>query len=145
VSNCLPVARNRAYRSRWLWLPAAAVSLVAQGAGVLTYEATRPVPKPLLTLRITDGAAEWDFSGIDAKPAAKTSLTVVAGEKDKIELATTSGTILPQSGQQVILPDRPQSVVVLITTPDGAQWRKRVDVKPQKDIQLAATYSPSCG
>lgn len=139
------MARTRAYRSRWLWLPAAAISLTAQGAAILTYAVTRPEPKPLLTLRITDGAAAWDYSGINAKPAPKTSLTVVTGDKDKIEVTTPAGTILPQSGQQVILPDRAQSVVIVVTTPEGAQWRKRVEVKPQQDMQLSATYTPSRG
>jgi len=43
--------RKRAYRSRWLLAPAVAVSLTAQGAVYVAYEATRPTPKPSLSIR----------------------------------------------------------------------------------------------
>jgi hypothetical protein len=46
------VARTRAYRSRWLWIPAAVISATAQGTAIVTYQATRPTPKPLLTIRL---------------------------------------------------------------------------------------------
>ncbi len=46
------VPRSRAYRSRWLWLPALAVSATAQGTALYTYEATRPIPQPVLTIHM---------------------------------------------------------------------------------------------
>jgi TonB family protein len=139
------VARTRAYRSPWLWVPAAAISLTAQGAAVLTYEVTRPTPKPLLTVRLTDGASSWDFNGTDTKPSEKTSLVVVAGEKDKIEVDTDAGKLEAASGQQILLPARKQLVTVAITTPEGAVWRHTVDIKPQQQSTVSASYTPSRG
>jgi TonB family protein len=51
--------RTRAYRSRWLLVPALAISATAQGTAFITYAATRPTPKPLLTIRLTgDGGGQ---------------------------------------------------------------------------------------
>jgi len=47
------VRTRRAYRSRWLWVPAAAVSITAQASAVGAFIATRPEPKPSLTIRLT--------------------------------------------------------------------------------------------
>ncbi len=57
MSNWGPVPRIRAYRSSWLWIPAVAISATAQSTVILTYEATRPTPKPLLTIRL-DGEGD---------------------------------------------------------------------------------------
>ena len=53
MSHLGPVARTRAYRSPWLWIPALAISATAQGTAVVVYEATRPAPKPRLTIRLS--------------------------------------------------------------------------------------------
>lgn len=145
MSNWGPVARTRAYRSRWLWAPAVAVSLTAQGAAVLTYEVTRPVPKPVLTVRLTDGAASWAFGGIDSKASDRTSLVVDAGEKDKIEVETDAGKLQAAPGQQILLPARAQMVTVAITTPEGATWQHTVEIKPQFASTISAAYTPSRG
>ena len=57
MSNWGPVARTRAYRSRWLWIPAVAISATAQGTAIITYAVTRPIPKPSLTIRLDDAAS----------------------------------------------------------------------------------------
>jgi TonB family protein len=57
MSNWGPVERTRAYRSRWLWVPALVISATAQGTAIITFEATRPTPKPWLTIRL-DGLGE---------------------------------------------------------------------------------------
>lgn len=44
--------RTRAYRKRWLLLPAIGLSLTAQGAAFTAYVVTRPVPVPRLSIRI---------------------------------------------------------------------------------------------
>jgi len=51
------VVRTRAYRSRWLWVPAVVISASAQGGAYIAYEVTRPEPKPRLTIRL-DGLGE---------------------------------------------------------------------------------------
>lgn len=53
MSDLGPVARMRAYRSPWLWIPALAISATAQGTALVVYEATRPVPQPRLTIRLS--------------------------------------------------------------------------------------------
>ncbi|MDB4954255.1 MAG: hypothetical protein JWO36_1824 [Myxococcales bacterium] len=49
--------RTRAYRRRWLWVPALVFSATAQGTAIVTYEVTRPAPKPWLTIRL-DGLGD---------------------------------------------------------------------------------------
>jgi TonB family protein len=51
------VVRTRAYRSRWLWVPAVVLSLTAQGGAYIAYEVTRPEKLPRLTIRL-DGLGE---------------------------------------------------------------------------------------
>ncbi|NVB78915.1 MAG: hypothetical protein HOV81_11005 [Kofleriaceae bacterium] len=46
------VPTRRAYRSRWLWVPAVVVSVTAQSGALVVYEATRPEPLPRLTIRL---------------------------------------------------------------------------------------------
>ncbi len=46
------MARARAYRSRWLLLPAVATSLTAQAAAFIAWEVTRPTPQPSLSIRM---------------------------------------------------------------------------------------------
>ncbi len=57
MSHWVPVVRTRAYRSRWLWVPAVVLSASAQGAAYIAYEVTRPVPKLRLTIRL-DGLGD---------------------------------------------------------------------------------------
>ena len=57
MSHSDAVPRQRAYRSHWLWIPALIISSLAQGAILVTYEATRPIPDPVLTIRL-EGAGD---------------------------------------------------------------------------------------
>ena len=52
MSNWGPVVRTRAYRSRWLWVPAVVASVTTQAGAVITYQLTRPEPQPRLTIRL---------------------------------------------------------------------------------------------
>jgi len=52
------VARSRSYRRRWLLVPTLAVSSIAQGGAIITYQVTRPPPKPTLTIRLVGEIAE---------------------------------------------------------------------------------------
>ena len=47
------MAKPRAYRRRWLLLPAVLISFTAQSSVLVAYEYTRPTPKPFLTIRLT--------------------------------------------------------------------------------------------
>ena len=51
------MVRTRAYRSRWLWVPAVVISATAQGGAYIAYEASRPEPLPRLTIRL-DGLGD---------------------------------------------------------------------------------------
>ncbi|MBV8761328.1 MAG: TonB family protein [Deltaproteobacteria bacterium] len=106
---------------------------------------TRPTPKPTLTIRLLDGAAEWDYAGVETSPGDRTSLTVATGEHEKIEIATAAGTLIPAPGQQVLLPDRKQHVTVTITAQDGAVWTRGLELFPKKQAVLTTTYTPSRG
>ena len=97
MSNWVPVVRTRAYRSRWLWVPAAVVSVTAQGSAVAAYLVTRPIPKPLLTIRLAgegDGQVLVTRNGdvapilrcakarcaVEVAPGTKVTLQAVTGE-----------------------------------------------------------------
>jgi hypothetical protein len=87
-----------------LFLPAAAVSLTAQAAAIYTYEATRPIPLPVLTLRLDDAAATWDFELGVRDEAQATSLDIVAPKDFKIAVRTSDGTLLGTTTQKFTLP-----------------------------------------
>jgi len=144
MSNWMPVARTRAYRSRWLWIPAVAISATAQSTAVITYQVTRPKPRPSLTIRLDDAAASWDFS-LDGKPATASSLTVHAPRDAKISVATDHGTLLATTTQRFDLADTDHAVHVTVTTPDGASWTRRIELKAAQDTQLEVDYTPSRG
>ncbi|MGE5187359.1 MAG: TonB family protein [Acidobacteriota bacterium] len=138
------MARTRAYRSRWLWIPAVAASATAQSTAVITYELTRPEPKPSLTIRLDDSAASWDYA-LDAQAAQTTVLDVHAPKDFKIRVATTSGDLLATTAQRFDLPGKDRSVRVVVTSPDGEEWTKNVDVAPDHATRLDVTYTPARG
>jgi len=91
------VAKPRAYRSRWLLVPAVAVSLTAQGTAFAIYELTRPIPKPYLSVklsgegegqvlvtRVTDGAVllrcSKESCGMELPEGTDVRLTAVLGD-----------------------------------------------------------------
>jgi TonB family protein len=91
------VVRTRAYRSRWLWVPAAVVSITAQASAVAAYVLTRPLPKPSLTIRLA-GEGEGQVlvtrvgdtapilrcakerCSVELEPGTQVTLTAVLGE-----------------------------------------------------------------
>jgi TonB family protein len=91
------VRSPRAYRSRWLWVPAAATSITAQVGAVGAYVATRPEPKPSLTIRLSgegDGQilvtrvgdvapllrCAKERCSVELPPGTQVTLTAVLGE-----------------------------------------------------------------
>jgi hypothetical protein len=91
------VRTRRAYRSRWLWVPAAAVSITAQASAVGAYIVTRPEPQPRLTIRL-EGEGEGQVlvtrvgdqapllrcakarCSVELAPGTQVKLTAVLGE-----------------------------------------------------------------
>ena len=59
------VRRSRRYRSPAVPFLAVAVSVTAQGAALVTFSATRPVPLPVLSIRLDDGASQWEYEITD--------------------------------------------------------------------------------
>ena len=140
MSNWLPVARARAYRSRWLWVPAVAISATAQSTAILAYQATRTPPKPLLTIRLDDAGASWDYE-LNRTPSKTPALTVNTPGDFGITvegLAVTSGT-------RVAMPRAGEAVHVVVTAPDGTTWTKRIESEKGQDTQLTVVYTPSRG
>lgn len=91
------MARPRAYRRRWLLVPAVAISLTAQGSVLAVYQLTRPIPQPYLSVKLTgegegqvlvtrvsDGAVLLRCSkercGIEVPTGTELRLTAIVGE-----------------------------------------------------------------
>ena len=85
MSNSRPVVRTRAYRSRWLWVPAVVCSATAQGAAFIAYQVTRPEPQPLLTIRL-DGMGDGQV--LVTKVGDTAPLLRCAKAKCSVELPT---------------------------------------------------------
>jgi TonB family protein len=113
---------------------------------VVGYELTRPIPKPILTIRLDDAAASWDYdvtnqAGTGARPVVK-----VTGPKGfKVELTTPAGDLVGSIPQRFELSERAGDVRITVTTPDGAVWSKRVEVKPKQETDIAVGFTPSRG
>ena len=114
------MARSRRYRSPWLWVPAIAISGFAQAAAVLTYQYTRPVAQPFLTIRLDDAAASWDASALVHEPsngASKTTLKLVSASASgfKIAVGVPGGQYFGNVPQVFELPEKDTDVPVTIT------------------------------
>jgi TonB family protein len=144
MSNWGPVARTRAYRSRWLWIPAVAASLTAQGAAVVVYQATRPIPKPYLTIRLDDAAVSWDYA-VDTRVAETTALVVHPPKGAKIKIATGAGEMIANETQRFELPDTTKIVHVTVTSADGETWTRSIDVHAKQETSLEVDYTPARG
>jgi TonB family protein len=144
MSHWGPVARTRAYRSRWLWAPAVAASVTAQGAAFVAYVETRPTPLPSLTIRLDDAAASWDFD-LGNQTAAGNALEVRAPTSFKIKVTSSAGDHLATSAQKFDLPANDKLVRVTVAAPDGTEWTRSVDVREGQLTHLDVSYTPSRG
>jgi TonB family protein len=147
MSNWGPVARTRAYRSQWLWVPAVAISGIAQGTALLTYEATRPIPKPHLTIRLDDAAANWDSDTTTNDRDGKTALKVVGAAISgfKVTVKLPNGQYFGNAPYRFELPDKDGSLAVTFTAADGTEWVKSVSVKSGKETMISVDYTPPRG
>ncbi len=120
------------------------MSLTAQGAAIYTYEATRPIPLPVLTLRLDDAAASWDFE-LGVRDEQTTSLDIVAPKDFKIAVRTSDGTLLGTTSQKFTLPAHDDLVHVAITATDGTTWTHQLEVKHAQTTVMAVSYVPARG
>jgi TonB family protein len=141
------VVRNRAYRSPWLWVPAVAISSIAQSAAVIAYQQTRPVPKPFLTIRLDDAAASWDANALVHERDGKTTLKIVSGSAAgfKIAVGVTGGQYFGNVPQVFDLPDHDADLPVTITAPDGQQFQKHFEIKQGQESLISIDYQPPRG
>jgi TonB family protein len=116
------------------------MSASAQGTALVAYEVTRPVPKPLLTIRLDDAAASWDYD-VQRQTAAQRAI-VVAIPKD-FQLAIDERPT--RNGETVALPAGGTGVHVKVTAPDGTSWTKRVEIAANEAAQVEVVYTPSRG
>lgn len=142
------MARKRAYRHPWLWVPALVVSVLAQTAALVAYSYTRKPRPPYLTVRLGDAAASWNAASSIAETVSATSLKIVttapqAGIAVAIALPglQTVGTV----PQRFDLPDRDARARVTLTAPDGSSWSSLVDIKTQRETVLTIDYAPARG
>ena len=146
------VRTTRAYRSRWLWVPAVVASVTAQSAAVLTYFATRPTPKPELTIRLGDAAASWSVD-LGSAPDQSTGLIVRTKETKQgrqarsfdIKVRTDAGVLSARSGERLALPNKDQAVQVTVNEPGGAVWTKTIRLKHNELTDAEVEFTPSRG
>jgi outer membrane biosynthesis protein TonB len=147
MSNWGPVARTRAYRSYWLWGPAALVSVMANGAGFITYEVTRTKPLPFVTIHLDDAASSWDSDTVMHERDGQTTLKVVGASISgfKLALKLPAGQYFGNAPYRFELPDKDTSVPVTITADDGTTWVRTVNVKAGQETLLSVDYTQARG
>jgi Gram-negative bacterial TonB protein C-terminal len=121
-----------------------ACSITAQGAAVVGYVATRPVPQPVLTIRLGDAASSWDFE-VASQDAADTAVSVVGPRGWKVVLTNPAGEIVGALPQRFRLADRDGDAHIAVTAPDGSVWSHRVAVTARHETQVAVDFTPSRG
>ncbi|TMQ07012.1 MAG: hypothetical protein E6J90_44625 [Deltaproteobacteria bacterium] len=136
--------RTRRYRSPGLLFLALAVSITAQSAAVVGYTLTRPIPPPTLTIRLDDAATSWEYD-VTSHPAAATAVKVDAPRGFKVTLATPAGEMVGAVSEPIQVSDRTEEVRITLTAPDGAQWSKRLPIKPRQETEVSIDYTPALG
>jgi outer membrane biosynthesis protein TonB len=137
------VVRSRRYRSPGFLL-ALGISITAQGAAVVGYVTTRPSPKPTLIVRLGEAAAAWDYE-ITEQAAAAASIRVDGPADYKLTLATPAGELAGLMSQPIRLAAHTSDARVTVVAPDGAQWTKKIAVKPGQETRVSVQYTPSLG
>ncbi len=111
---------------------------------MIAYQVTRPIPKPVLTIRLGEAASSWYFelSSHDDKSAA---LKVDGPKGFRVTLTTPAGELVGTIPQRFELPDRNGDARVTVTAPDGAIWSKKLQVKAKQETEVSVDYTPSRG
>jgi hypothetical protein len=113
---------------------------------VIGYELTRPIPKPILTIRLDDAAASWDYEvtnqdGTGSRPAIK----VTGATGVKVALTSPAGDLVGSIPQRFELAEGTGDVRVTVTAPEGAVWSKRIELKPKQETEVSVGFTPSRG
>ncbi|HMG57829.1 MAG TPA: hypothetical protein VK601_30215, partial [Kofleriaceae bacterium] len=138
------MVRSRRYRSPGLLLLALGLSITAQGAALVGYTLTRPVPNPTLTVRLDDSASHWDYE-ITERPGDAETVRVDGPRGFKLTLTTPAGEMAGAMSQPIQLSEHTRDARITLTGPDGAQWSKKIPVKPKQDTVVSVDYTPSLG
>jgi TonB family protein len=140
------VRRTRRYRRPGLIIPALALSVTAQSAALVGYELIRPIPRPVLTIRLDDAASSWNYAVTPHDdPSARPAIRVIGPAGFKVALQTPAGDLVGAIPQRFELSDGTSDVRVQVTAPDGAVWTKRIEVKPKQETEVAVEFTPSRG
>ncbi len=120
------------------------ISITAQGAAVVGYVVTRPTPRPTLTIHLGDAASSWDYE-LSEHPAAAAAVRVDGPEGFRLTLTTPAGEMVGAMSQPIAISERTLDARVTVTAPDGAQWSKKIPVKPRQETVVSLDYTPSLG
>ncbi len=117
---------------------------------MLTYEYTRPVARPFLTIRLDDAAASWDASALvhdSSNQAGKTTLKLVSASASgfKIAVGVPGGQYFGNVPQVFELPDKDTDVPVTITAADGTTFQKKFAIKTGQETLVSVDYTPPRG
>lgn len=124
---------------------------------MIGYELTRPIPSPVLTIRLGEAASSWDYEvitydepqGEDADKVGvarkATAVKVTGPEGFKVRLATPAGELVGAIPQRFELAGGIDSVRVTVTAPDGTAWSKRIQAPPHQETEVAVGFTPSRG
>src|SRR5262249_33706279 len=136
-------ARLRRYRSQGLIIPLA-ISVTAQGAALIGYEFVRPIPKPILTIRLDDAAPSWEFD-IASHDDPATAVKVSGPKGFKVTLSTAAGELVGQLPQRFEVSEHTSDVRIAVTAPDGTLWSRRISVPARQETAVALSYTPGRG
>lgn len=120
------------------------ISITAQGAALLGYVLTRPEPTPRLTVHLGDAASSWDFE-LSEHPASAAAVRVDGPKGFKVTLRTPAGEMAGAMSQSIQLAAHTLDARITVTAPDGAQWSKKIPVKPGHETVVSLDYTPSLG
>jgi hypothetical protein len=108
---------------------------------VIGFELTRPIPKPILTIRLNDAAASWDYevNNQDA-PGPRPAVNVTGPKGFKVALTSPAGDLVGSVPQRFELAEGTRDVRVTVTAPEGAVWSKRIDLKPKQETEVSVEF-----
>jgi TonB family protein len=116
--------RTRAYRKRWALVPALGISLFTQAGAVTAYFATRPVPLPILTVRVVgDGRHDGVVyvTGLKGEPprkcTAEARCRIAVPRGTELQLSTQTGEHVTFDGYSQVPMRTPAALVPILGDP----------------------------
>jgi len=111
---------------------------------VVGYVLTRPIPSPVLTIRLDDAASSWDFE-LSSLEAQETALKVVGPKGFKVTLTNPAGELVGTLPQRFRLADHDGDARIAVTAPDGTVWTRRIPIKAREETQVSLDFTPARG